>query len=370
MPATKRFTLIQNDDEFSELCTNLGGLEFLAIDTEFVRESTYYPRFCLLQIASTLGIFCIDPLSVGSLAPLAKLLDQSASCFVLHSARQDLEVLLQNTDRLPVNMLDTQIAAGLAGYHEQIGYATLVDELTQTKLSKEQTRTDWSQRPLTKEQLNYAADDVIYLDQIFSAVSEKLDAMGRSEWWKEDSSALLCTKFYDPPNADAWKKVRGLLDLDPQALARALIIAEWREDAAQSLDIPRTWVLRDEALLHWAGAAEVPLQTLRMRNIARHAQQEKAEDLERRLAQEAPVDLALRLSQASKGKIDPSRKNLIKRLSEKNQLCANELGISASVLATRKDLETLIDQPERCRLTNGWRKSVIGEDLQTMVASG
>ncbi|MEN9680452.1 MAG: hypothetical protein RLZZ627_345 [Pseudomonadota bacterium] len=370
MPETKSFTLIQNDEEFHQLCTELSGIEFLAIDTEFVRESTYYPRFCLLQVASPLGIFCIDPLSLKSLAPLGMLLDLSDSCFVLHSARQDLEVLLQSTHRLPTHMLDTQIAAGLAGYHEQIGYAALVDEITHTKLSKEQTRTDWSQRPLTSAQLHYAADDVIYLNQIFVALREKLDALGRTEWWEEDSSALLSPRFYDPPTADAWKKVRGLLDLPPQTLARALTIAEWREEAAQSLDIPRSWVLRDEALLHWAEVGELPSEALRMRNTPRHTQQEKAEDLARRLGTGGPMELAVELSQSSKGKIDPARKNLIKRLSEKNQLCANDLGISASVLATRKDLETLIDQPERCRLTQGWRQKVIGDDLQNMVASG
>lgn len=370
MPEINTFTLIEDNDGFRQVCTELQGIEFLAIDTEFVRESTYYPRFCLLQVASPLGTFCMDPLALGSLDPLGTLLDHSASCFVMHSARQDLEVLIQSTGRLPANMLDTQIAAGLAGYHEQIGYAALVDDITHIKLSKEQTRTDWSQRPLSRAQLHYAADDVIYLNQIFGALKEKLHALDRTEWWEEDSNALLAPKFYEPPTADAWKKVKGILDLAPEALAQALIIAEWREEAAQALDIPRSWVLRDETLLHWAESGEISPENFRMRNAPRSTQQEKTEDLARRLATGGPIDLAISLSQASKGKIDPARKNLIRKLSEQNQICANDLGISASVLATRKDLETLIDQPERCRLTKGWRQVVIGDELQKMVTRG
>lgn len=369
MPETHTYTLIHDDDRFLDLCTELQGITTLAIDTEFVRESTYYPRFCLLQVTAPQGTFCIDPLSLRSLTPLEALLDDQNACFILHSGRQDLEVLLQSTGRLPSTMLDTQIAAGLAGYHEQIGYAALVEEITGIQLSKEQTRTDWSQRPLSRAQLHYAADDVIYLDRIVGVLAEKLERLGRTAWWKEDSTALLAPTLYDFPTQDAWKKVRGLLDLPPKALARALTIAQWREEAAQALNIPRSWVLRDESLVHWAELGEISPNAIRMRNISRHTQQEMTETLERQLASEGPIDFALTLSQSSRGKADPARKNLIKKLSERNLLCANELGITPSVLATRKDLEALIDQPERCRLLQGWRQRVIGEELQKVVLS-
>ena len=363
------YQLIEDDHRFLELCQALQGSPILAIDTEFVRESTYYPRFCLLQVATHQGTFCIDPLSLHSLAPLAAILDNPSSCLALHSARQDLEVLLQSTGRLPMNILDTQIAAGLAGYHEQIGYAALVEEIAGIKLSKEQTRTDWSQRPLTSAQLLYAADDVIYLSRILGVLGEQLDRLERTDWWKEDSNALLAPSFYSPPTEDAWKKVRGLLDLPPKNLAFALTIAQWREEVAQVLDIPRTWVLRDETLIHWSERGEISTEALRMRNTPRHTQQEWAENLQSRLSGDLPIELGHKLSQSSKGKSDPDRKNLIKKLSEKNQHRANDLGISPAVLATRKDFETLIDQPERCRLLKGWRQPVIGEDLQKILAS-
>ncbi|MEY4685174.1 MAG: hypothetical protein RLZ25_1633 [Pseudomonadota bacterium] len=368
MPESNAFSLIQDEDQLLQVCDELNGTHMIAIDTEFVRESTYYPRFCLLQLASLQGTFCIDPLALASLSPLSALLDDPNCWVVLHSARQDLEIILQSTGRLPAAILDSQIAAGLAGYHEQIGYAALVEEITGIKLNKEQTRTDWSQRPLSSAQLQYAADDVIYLHRILGFLTESLDRLGRSDWWKEDSTALLAPSFYDPPTGDAWKKVRGLLDLPPKALAVGLTIAKWREEAAQSMDIPRSWVLRDEALIYWAEQGDLPAESLRIRNTPRHSQQEWATDLQRRLSTEDSIEFAVKLSQSAKSKADPARKNLLKKLSEKNQLCAKDLGISPSVLATRKDLETLIDQPDQCRLLKGWRQTVIGDDLKKVIS--
>lgn len=364
MLAANPFSLIQDDEQFLQLCTALGAETHLAIDTEFVRESTYYPQFCLLQVASPQGTYCIDPLKLNSLAPLTTLLENPNVSLALHSARQDLEVLLQSTGRLPRQILDTQIAAALTGFHEQIGYAALVEEILGLSLSKEQTRTDWSRRPLTSAQLHYAADDVIYLSQILGALTEKLDKLGRKAWWIEDSSALLEPMFYNPPAEDAWKKVRGLFDLSPQALARAITVAQWREEAAQTLDIPRSWVLRDEALLCWAEQAKPPSEDLRIRNTPRPIQQALMDDLHFRLSNDGPIDFAVRLHQSTKGKTDPARKSLIKKLSEKNQARAKELGISPSVLATRKDLETLVDHPDRSRLLSGWRQEVIGNELR------
>ena len=369
MPEEIPFDFVQDDQQFHALCNALAVDHHLAIDTEFVRESTYYPQFCLLQIASSQGTFCIDPLKLLSLEPLTVLLESPSITLALHSARQDLEVLLQNTGKLPTHILDTQIAAALTGYHEQIGYASLVDEILGIKLSKEQTRTDWSQRPLSSAQLHYAADDVIYLNKILGALTEKLDRLGRTKWWTEDSAALLEPTLYAPPSSEAWKKVRGLLDLAPQPLASGITIAKWREEAAQTLDIPRNWVLRDESLIHWAELGKIPSVEFRIRNTPRDIQQALIEDLQRRLSDEGPIDLATRLHLSTQGKTDPARKHLLKRLSEKNQLRAQELGISASVLATRKDLEILIDQPDRSRLLRGWRLEVIGSDLKQVTLS-
>ncbi len=364
MPEEIPFNFVQDDQQFHDLCNELAGNTHLAIDTEFVRESTYYPQFCLLQIASSNGTYCIDPLKLLSLEPLSALLETPSITLALHSARQDLEVLLQNTGKLPSNILDTQIAAALTGYHEQIGYASLVDEILGIKLSKEQTRTDWSRRPLSSAQLHYAADDVIYLNKILGALTEKLDRLGRTNWWMEDSATLLEPTLYAPPTSEAWKKVRGLLDLAPQSLAFGISIAQWREETAQTLDIPRNWVLRDESLTHWAELGKIPSAELKIRNTPRDIQQALLDDLQRRLSDDSPIEFAIRLHQSTQGKTDPARKHLLKRLSEKNQLRAQELGISASVLATRKDLEILIDQPDRSRLLRGWRVDVIGSDLR------
>ena len=363
MPAANPFSLVEDDEQLHDLCTALGAEASLAIDTEFVRESTYFPQFCLLQVASPQGTYCIDPLAMQSLDPLVTLLGSPNTSLALHSARQDLEVLLQSTGRLPNRILDTQIAAALTGHHEQIGYAALVEEILGLKLSKEQTRTDWSQRPLSNAQLHYAADDVIYLNQILGVLAEKLERLGRTAWWNEDSAALLEPTFYSPPTEDAWKKVRGLLDLPPQALAFGITVAQWREEVAQTLDIPRSWVLRDEALIAWAEQGKAP-EDVRVRNTSQPMQQDLMADLNNRLNKDRPIDFALKLHQSSKGKADPARKSLIKKLSEINQSRAQELGISPSVLATRKDLETLIDHPKKSRLLRGWRLDVIGTDLE------
>lgn len=363
MPNHRPYRLIDTPSALVEICDHLKQETLLAVDTEFVRESTYYPRFCLMQIATIDATYCIDALDTSSLGPLQDLLGQTHITFVLHAARQDLELILHCFNALPSRILDSQIAAGLAGYHEQIGYACLIETLTGVKLSKEQTRTDWSQRPLTPEQLGYAANDVTYLIQAHQLLEAQLNALDRRHWWEADSNDLLAPDLYEISDKDAWKKVKGLFDLAPDAMARALIIAEWREETAKAFDTPRSWVMRDEDLLEWAEQYPNTRHGFRMRGIAGGQQRDLIEKLHHLLTGEPPIELATALSAGAKAKIDPVRKAMLKRLSTLTQGHADRLGLSASILATRKDLESLLDHPDRCRLLKGWRSRLIGEEL-------
>lgn len=364
---TPHHHFIQDDDTLNDACLALSSEAILALDTEFVRESTYYPQFCLLQIASPTRTYCIDPLVTSTSDPLRKLLTNSSITFVVHSARQDLELIWQQVGTLPSRMLDSQIAAGLSGRNEQIGYGALVESILGVRLAKEQTRTDWSQRPLTNEQLHYAADDVSYLIQAYPHLQDEITALGRSTWWEEDSKALLCHSLYETDCLSAWRKVKGLLELDAKSISRGIMIAHWRENVAKSADRPRTWILNDETLLSWCSSASIPSRGHRMRNIPPAQQSHYLAELAEHMNQPHPTELADRLSLISKSKIDPARKSLVKKLGSMTQQIARDLNITPSVLASRKDLEGFIDQPERSRLLSGWRNDILGTTLTSLL---
>ena len=355
--------LIQDSDVLHAVCNDLSSHAILAIDTEFVRESTYYPQFCLLQIASPSETYCIDPLSMSASDLLRSLLSNDGITFLLHSARQDLELLWQQLGVLPSKILDSQIAAGLAGFHEQIGYAPLIDTLLGITLSKEQTRTDWSRRPLTADQLHYAADDVTYLIQAYAPLQERLSRLERMDWWQEDSSSLLTPSLYETSNEDAWRKVKGLLDLEPRALARGIQIAHWREEAAKSLDRPRTWILRDETLVIWAEHMNIPASGYRMREVSQRDQALQFQRLHETVASPPPLELSERISLLARSKMDPNRKAMLKSLTRVVHDIAATLELTPSVLASRKDLESFIDHPERSSLAQGWRKDILNQAL-------
>jgi ribonuclease D len=210
------------------LCAQLADASWFALDTEFLREKTYYPKLCLLQIATPDVVACVDPLALDDLAPLLALLADRNITKVLHSARQDMEIFYHLTGSPHAPVFDTQIAAPLLGLADQIGYANLVKEMLGVTLDKLHTRADWSLRPLGEEQLRYAADDVIYLAALYQPLLERLQSHGRLEWLDEDFRQLASPELYAINPENAWLKVKGGNRLKGASLSILQALANFR----------------------------------------------------------------------------------------------------------------------------------------------
>jgi len=224
----------------------------IGVDTEFMREKTFHAQLCLIQIATESKIYCADPLGLDARNDdRDKALWQAITgpAWVLHSGRQDLEVIYQTVELMPGEVFDTQVAAALLGYQPQIGYGNLVNELFDVELAKSHTRADWSQRPLPNAFIEYAAEDVEYLLPAYDTLTERLEKLGRLHWAVEDSMDLLNPSLYESDATQAINRLKGAKNLRGRARSAATHLATWREQEALRRDRPRQWIMRDPVLL-------------------------------------------------------------------------------------------------------------------------
>ncbi|MGR8920513.1 MAG: ribonuclease D, partial [Gammaproteobacteria bacterium] len=250
MSATARkFDYLSDTASLEQWVTANAGAASFALDTEFERQRTYFADLCLMQVAAGDAIALVDPLAGCAVQALGTLLAEAPGTKIMHAARQDLEVLHFSGLALPTPLFDTQIAAALAGYADQIGYAELAEAELGVSIDKSQTRTNWRRRPLTDAQCDYAADDVRYLDEIADRLRARLASLDRLAWLEEDCAALLDTGLVDPPAAHAWVRVKGLGGLDETAFARGAALAAWRERTARERNLPRSWIVKDNELV-------------------------------------------------------------------------------------------------------------------------
>ena len=228
--------------------------DFIAIDTEFMRESTYYPQLCLIQICAGSHAFCIDPLAEGmDLSPLFALMQDENITKVFHAGRQDLEIFVQLTGDVPCPVYDTQIAAMVCGLGDQVGYDKLVYHYKNLQIDKSSRFTNWSQRPLSDRQLSYALDDVIHLAEIYPRIIADLTANGRDKWVQSELESLADISLYQTDPATAYKRIKAR-NSKPAQLNRLAQLASWREKEAQRRDVPRGRILRDDTLIDLAGS--------------------------------------------------------------------------------------------------------------------
>lgn len=241
-----------------DLCRQLQGCAWLAVDTEFERTNTYYPQLCLVQISVPGTVAVVDPLAIPDPAPLYALLYAPAITKVFHAARQDLELFFHLKGELPVPIFDTQVAATLLGYERQIGYANLVREVLGVDLPKTQTNTDWRRRPLSRRQLEYAADDVIYLGRMYEVLLDKLIESGLLPQFEEQCLALNRPELYAPDPGEMWRKIklREVEEFSDRSLQVFKELAAWREVTARKENLPRKWIIKDTTLA--AIARELP----------------------------------------------------------------------------------------------------------------
>ena len=356
--------LVDSEAALRVLLDAIRGTPWIAVDTEFMREKTYFPQLCLIQIATTDHIACIDPLALEDLGPLKPLLHDPAVLKVFHAASQDLEVLCLETGGVPSPVFDTQVAASLLGHGEQVGYANLVQAVLQHELDKTQSRTDWSRRPLTAEQLSYARDDVRYLVQLFISLQRELEALGRLTWLQPEMDALTRPELYQVDLEGAWRRVSGHKRLKPRELAVLRELAAWRETQARDLDRPRRWILSDDVLLLIARTRPTEIPALReVRGLPKGMGESQARQIIEAVQRgsEAPREtwpaLSRRrpLAEAEEVIVDVGMA-LLRELARRQQ-------ISPEAVASRKDVVALMRGEADAALARGWRQQVAGAEL-------
>jgi ribonuclease D len=264
-------SVITTTDELAAFCARVANGPFVTVDTEFMRESTYFPKLCLVQLAGPDEAQAIDPLANGlDLAPLLDLLRNKAVLKVFHAARQDLEIFYKLLGgELPAPLFDSQIAAMVCGFGDQASYETLVAKLAKATVDKSSRFTDWSKRPLTERQVTYALADVTHLRAIYRKLAQRLEKSGRAGWITDETAGLVDPRAYAARPEDAWLRLRPRT-ANPRFLGVLREIAAWREQEAQTRDLPRNRVIRDEALLEIASDTPDSVEKLaRVRGLSR-----------------------------------------------------------------------------------------------------
>jgi ribonuclease D len=357
-------TLVTTQSQLEAAAFRLHSATRLAIDTEFMRERTYYPQLCLVQVATDSDCFLVDPLAGLELERLYVLLADRSKLKILHAARQDLEVLQLGGRPVPAPVFDTQVAAAMLGFPPQAGYAELVARQLRHSIDKGQTRTDWSRRPLTPEQLAYAADDVHHLLALHTDLSSQLRAKGRDAWLQEDAAALTDPSLYRTEPGEAWRRLKGLGRMKPREQAAASALAEWRERRAIEADKPRGWILTDEAIYAVATMAPRTIGDLEAVRALPPAVVRKRGDELLALVASAIDSAGASGVEANSRRPTPQENALVSKLQQVVRDEAAALGLSPEVLATRRDVEALVftDRGESA-LLRGWRRAVIGDKL-------
>jgi len=334
----------------------------IALDTEFVRERTYYPRLCLVQVSVADSLALIDPLAIADARVFVGPLMDPGRPKLLHAARQDVEALLPLTGTPLAPVFDTQLAAALLGFAAQIGYADLVRLVLGVELAKGHARTDWARRPLSPEQLAYAADDVRYLPALAALLGERLTAAGRRGWMEEESAALTDIRLYRVEPAEAWRRLKGLERLQPDVQHAIRALARWREERAMERDLPRGWVLPDAALYEIAQARPRTREHLsRIASVPRAMAERAGGEILKALSDESGVTDDLIADDGSRA--GPEQLRRLKALQQRLLTIAGELEIQPEVLATRCDLTALLRGERELPILRGWRRTVVGEPL-------
>lgn len=359
------YIFIDRGDEAAALARDWAGVERLAVDTEFVRERTYRAQLCLLQVSDGERIACLDMLALDGPGPFAELLLDPGVRKVFHSARQDLEVLNEHLGAVPGPIWDTQVAAAMLGYPDQVGYTQLTGKELDVTLPKDHARTDWSRRPLSAEQLRYAAADVLWLLPLMDRLEAQLQRLGRDAWASQESAALCEPRLYAFDAEGAWQRVKGAGQLQGKALARLAALARWREEEARRCNRPRRWILGDDALLALAACEAATRDVLAGEALLPPSVLQRHGETLLTLLHEAAHD-APPAAQALT-RLEPVQDRLARKLMARVRELSAQHGISAPLLATRRDIEALVRGRRDLALLEGWRRELVGAELLAAV---
>lgn len=346
----------------------------IALDTEFMRERTYRARLCLVQIAIGGDVFIVDPLDVSDLSAIADVVADPSVEVIVHAGRQDLEIFYELYGSVPANVYDVQVAAAFAGYGASLPYGRLVEETTGARLKKGESYSDWCRRPLTEEQLRYAADDVRYLVEVAARLKRELEDQGRAGWVLEELSVLEAKESYEVDVDDAYRRVGGRGSLTGKQLAVLRSVAAWRESEAQRRDMPRGWIVKDPTLVEIARRAPSSVGAL---SKIRGLNPREAERFGSQII--AAVGRGLDSDEVQTPKAPPRAAQIRARVLSGpcdaivRSRC-EAAGLATELVSTRGELEALladlsggVDDLSRHRLMQGWRRELAGDHVVAFV---
>ena len=356
---------IKETNHLNELCSKLNKSEFLSIDTEFIREKTYWPKLCLIQVFNGKEKIIIDPLAKDiDLKSFFEILNNKEIVKIFHSGRQDIEIFYNLTKKIPQNIYDTQIAAMVCGFGESIGYENLVSQLLGKKIDKTSRLTNWSNRPLSKKQINYAISDVTHLFEIYPIIRDKIISNKRENWLKEEIKILISKKTYELNPNDSWKRLK-YRNLSKNSIGVLIELSKWREIKAQKKDVPRGNVIRDDAIYELCSAQPKNIEDLNnLRSFNRKG------GLRKEFAEEIllAIEKGKSIKKEKLPKIKPP-KRLPMGISSKVSILkilldniSEEYGVAQKLIANKNDLQELVlNDKADIKTLKGWRYKVFGK---------
>lgn len=360
---------ISTYEDLKSLCERAASYPAIAIDTEFLREKTFHARLCLVQVATPDECAAIDPLALDDLSPLSELLVDPDTVKVFHACTQDMEVLHHTLGVLPTPIFDTQVAAAFLGERTQISYNGLVHAFCGVTLPKSESLTDWSSRPLTDRQIEYALDDVRYLIQAYAVMRERLESEGRLAWVLDELRPLTRLSHYVIEPRQAYKRVKRVNSCTRRQLGIVRELASWREKRAEAQDLPRKWVMSDEVLMALVKRAPSDADDFRRVRGTEHLSDMDVEVALRAIAngKRCPKENLPNVDHARHAPT-PETESVCDLMYALLRLVSDRSGVATSVIASRDELYAYIDHPEDSRLREGWRFELIGSMLDDLLS--
>ena len=363
--------VITKTSDLAALCSRLARHPYVAVDTEFMRETTFWPKLCLIQLAGPEDAACIDPLAAGiDLAPFHALMADTNVLKVFHAARQDVEIVYVMGKIIPQPLFDTQVAAMVCGFGESISYVNLVKQLTNADIDKTSRFTDWARRPLSVKQLEYALGDVTHLCEVYLKLRDELEATGRADWLEQEMAVLKDPNSYETKPEDSWRrlkaKVRGR-----KGLAVLIELAAWRERAAQAQDVPRNRILRDEQLYDIANHAPTEVEQLAdMRSLSTgFARSGRAREIIDCVQAGLKRDMKTLPAQEQGVMVPPEKIALVELLRVLLKASAARNRVAPRLIADTEDIERIaVENSPDVPALKGWRRELFGEDALRLKA--
>lgn len=362
---------ISTSEELARFCERAASSPVLAVDTEFLRERTYHPRLCLLQLATSADdIAAVDPIAIADLSPVARLFEDPSITKVIHACSQDLEVIDGAMGCVPTPLFDTQVAAAFLGHRMQLGYGPLVEAYTGVHLAKAESLTDWSRRPLDPEQLDYAEDDVRYLPGIYERMVAQLVELDRMSWVLPEMQSLTSPEHYRHTPEHAYLHLKRSSSLTRKQLAVAREACAWRERTAERRDVPRKWVLSDEVMLELCRRSPTDVQRLRRIRGTEQLSERDADALLHAVSRGMSCPSSELPSVTRKARPTPEQESVVDLMYAMLRIVSEKSGVAAQLIASRDDLVDLLCGRRGAALAHGWRHEVAGEQLERLLGGG